>query len=63
MIYIIFGSLHCFIKNEGSKSIIECSLSKTPIVSTDVGVAEILSPKSIYKIDDFENTLRILIML
>ncbi len=40
----------------GPQSIIECSLSKTPIVSTDVGVAsEILSPKSIYKIDDFEN--------
>ena len=33
----------------GPQAIIECGLSKTPIISTDVGVAsEILSPKSIF---------------
>ena len=38
----------------GPQAIIECSLSKTPIISTDVGVApEILSKKSIFNMDNF----------
>jgi len=33
----------------GPQSILECSITKTPIISTDVGIAsEILSPSSIY---------------
>ena len=40
----------------GPQAIIECGLSKTPIISTDVGVAkEILSPKSIFDMSNFEN--------
>ena len=40
----------------GPQAIIECGLSKTPIISTDVGVAkEILAPKSIFNMSNFEN--------
>ena len=40
----------------GPQAIIECSLSKTPIISTDVGIApEILSKKSIFNMDNFMN--------
>lgn len=40
----------------GPQAILECAASKTPIVSTDVGVAsEILSNKSIYEIESFLN--------
>ena len=40
----------------GPQAIIECGLSKTPIISTDVGVAkEILAPKSIFEMSNFEN--------
>lgn len=39
----------------GPQAILECALTKTPIVSTDVGVAsEILSKNSIYELDSFE---------
>ena len=39
----------------GPQAILECALTKTPILSTDVGVAsEILDPKSIFKPEDFE---------
>ena len=39
----------------GPQAIIECGLSKTPIISTDVGVAsEILSVNSIFDGVDFE---------
>ena len=39
----------------GPQAILECALNKTPILSTDVGVAsEILDPKSIFKPEDFE---------
>ena len=38
----------------GPQAILECSISKTPIVSTDVGVAsEILHPNSIFKQENF----------
>ena len=40
----------------GPQSILECAVSKTPIVSTRVGVAEeILNPKSIYDFDSFKS--------
>ena len=39
----------------GPQAILECGISKTPILSTDVGVAtEILSKKSIFNIDEFK---------
>jgi len=39
----------------GPQAILECGITKTPIVSTDVGVAsEILSSESIFNMDDFE---------
>ena len=39
----------------GPRSIFECAITNTPIISTDVGFASsILSPKSIYQIDNFE---------
>ena len=38
----------------GPQSIIECALSKTPIISTNVGVAqEILSPESIFDMKNY----------
>tara|TARA_R110000851_G_scaffold327179_1_gene496438 strand:+ start:2133 stop:3065 length:933 start_codon:yes stop_codon:yes gene_type:complete len=38
----------------GPQAIVECALTKTPIVSTDVGLApEILQSESIFKISDF----------
>ena len=42
-------------RNEGGpQAILECAASKTPIVSTDVGIAsQILSEKSIYSPDKF----------
>lgn len=40
----------------GPQSIVECALSKTPIISTDVGIAsEILSKNSIFNMENFEN--------
>tara|TARA_B100000131_G_C18083141_1_gene599010 strand:- start:601 stop:1524 length:924 start_codon:yes stop_codon:yes gene_type:complete len=40
----------------GPQSIIECALSKTPIISTNVGVApEILSSESIFNMDNYLN--------
>ena len=34
----------------------ECAVTKTPIISTDVGIArEILSPESIYSMENFTN--------
>ena len=40
----------------GPQSIFECSLVKTPIISTDVGLAsEILSPESIFSMNNFNN--------
>ena len=42
----------------GPQAIIECGLSKTPIISTDVGVArEILSPKSIFDMSNYDKAL------
>ena len=39
----------------GPQAIMECALSKTPIISTDVGIAsEILSNSSIYNMDNFK---------
>ena len=39
----------------GPQAILECGITKTPIISTDVGVAsEILSSESIFNMDDFE---------
>ena len=41
----------------GPQAILESAITKTPIVSTDVGVAsEILSSKSIYEINSFNNS-------
>jgi len=38
----------------GPQSILECGVTKTPIISTDVGIAsEILSPESIYDMNNF----------
>ena len=38
----------------GPQSILECGITKTPIISTDVGVAsEILSPKSIFNMSNY----------
>lgn len=40
----------------GPQSIMECAVTKTPIISTDVGIAgEILSPQSIYNMNNFIN--------
>ena len=40
----------------GPQAILESSITKTPILSTDVGVAsEILNKESIYKVSDFIN--------
>jgi glycosyltransferase involved in cell wall biosynthesis len=42
----------------GPQAIMECAITKTPIISTDVGIAsEILSKKSIYTMDNFQNAL------
>lgn len=42
----------------GPQSILECGLTKTPIISTDVGIAnEILSTKSIYNMNNFKEAL------
>ncbi len=39
----------------GPQAILECAITKTPIISTDVGVAsEILSNESIFNMDNFE---------
>jgi glycosyltransferase involved in cell wall biosynthesis len=38
----------------GPQAIFECALTKTPIISTNVGVApEVLSPNSIYDMSNF----------
>ena len=40
----------------GPAAIMECGLSKTPLISTDVGIAsEILDPVSIFDMDNFQN--------
>ena len=40
----------------GPQAIMECAITKTPIISTDVGIAsEILSPKSIFNMNNFKN--------
>ncbi len=40
----------------GPQAIMECAITKTPIISTDVGIAsEILSPKSIFNMSNFKN--------
>lgn len=40
----------------GPQAIVECALTKTPIISTDVGIAsEILSKKSIFDMNNFIN--------
>lgn len=42
----------------GPQAILECAVSKTPIVSTDVGVAsEILDSKSIFKPEEFNDAI------
>ena len=42
----------------GPQAILECAVSKTPIVSTDVGVAsEILDSKSIFKPEEFNKAI------
>jgi len=39
----------------GPRSIMECAINKTPIISTDVGISElILSKESIYDMNDYE---------
>ena len=40
----------------GPQAILECAITKTPIISTNVGVAsEILSSKSIYDMSNFKD--------
>ena len=40
----------------GPQSIFECGLSKTPIISTDVGIArKILAAESIFDMENYEN--------
>ena len=42
----------------GPQAILECSITKTPIISTDVGVSsEILSSKSIFNMENFKDTV------
>ncbi len=42
----------------GPQSILECGLSKTPIISTDVGIAsQVLSKESIYNFNRYNNPL------
>ena len=42
----------------GPQAIMECAITKTPIISTDVGIAsEILSKRSIYTMENFQNAL------
>ena len=41
----------------GPQSILECALSKTPIISTDVGIAnQVLSDKSIFTMEEYKNS-------
>ena len=45
-------------KEGGPQAIIECGLSKTPIISTDVGIAsEFLHPDSIFTMENFQNAV------
>ena len=51
----LYNSLDLYIVSSrvegGPQAILECAITKTPIISTDVGVAsEILSPNSIYEL-------------
>ncbi len=40
----------------GPQAIFECGLSKTPIISTDVGIAKkVLAPESIFDMENFQN--------
>ena len=40
----------------GPQSVVECGLTKTPIISTRVGIAEeILPAKSLFDMDNFKN--------
>ena len=42
----------------GPAAILECGASKTPIISTDVGIAsKILPPESIFNMNNFENAI------
>ncbi|OUV59289.1 MAG: hypothetical protein CBC82_10325 [Cellvibrionales bacterium TMED122] len=42
----------------GPQSILECGIIKTPIISTNVGIAkEILSPESIFNIENFHRSI------
>jgi len=42
----------------GPQSIVECAITKTPIISTDVGIAsEILANESIFKMENFSNAI------
>ena len=58
----LYNSLDLYIVTSrvegGPQAIVECAMSKTPIISTDVGVApEILSPKSIFDMENFQNAV------
>lgn len=53
----LYNSLDLYIVSSrvegGPQAILECAITKTPIISTDVGVAsEILSPNSIYELNN-----------
>ena len=42
----------------GPQAIIECGLSKTPIISTNVGIAsEFLHSNSLFDMDNFQNAI------
>ena len=43
-------------KEGGPQAILECAITETPILSTDVGIAsEILSPESIFTMSNFQD--------
>ena len=43
-------------KEGGPQAILECGITETPILSTDVGIAsEILSPESIFTMSNFQD--------
>ena len=42
----------------GPQAIMECALNKTPLISTDVGIAsEVLSEESIFDMSTFKNAI------
>lgn len=58
----LYNSLNLYIVSSriegGPFSILECGISKTPIISTNVGIAsKILAPESIFNMENFQNAV------